>query len=553
MMTIHASRAATALDRALVTQAVIDVLSTARTLETAGESLLPALGSALEWDFAALWIVREEGLECLLAWSRPGADLGVFASETRGRRFGRSDGLPGQVWEQARAIWFEDLLNNPAFPRAAFARAVGLHSGFAFPIRSSTGIAGVIECFSRTRQPAAADVLAFVELVGRQIGQFVDRMAAERRVEENERRYAAIVNGALDAIIAIDDAGIVTEFNPAAEALFGYRRAEVLGREMADFIIPPEMRDAHRVGLERQRASAESRILERRIELRARHRDGSEFPVELTITRLAPHGRSGFIGFLRDITERRRHTEEREALLARERAASLRAVEANRLKDEFLAALSHELRTPLNAVLGWAQMLERGAIADERIPRTLEVIRRNAEVQQRLVDDMLDLSAFISGRARLELTRLPLREPVDAACESAAPAARAKGVKLHVAVPEVIVAGDRTRLQQVFWNLFGNAVKFTPAGGAVIAEAVLAPESVAIHVRDTGSGIDPELLPYVFDRFRHGGGMHAGLGLGLAIVKQIVEAHGGSVSARSAGRDRGAEFIVELPLPRAPE
>ena len=358
------------------------------------------------------------------------------------------------------------------------------------------------------------------------------------------------MNGALDAIIAIDAQGRVTEFNRAAEQLFGHSREAVLGTEMAELIIPPSMRAAHREGLRRQRESGESRILGQRLELRACHRDGSEFPVELTITKFDGPADGAFVGFLRDITDRQRHAEERDAILIRERAALEEASAASRLKDEFLAALSHELRTPLNAVLGWAQMLESGTVSPDRVPRAVAAIRRNAEAQQQIVNDMLDLSAFITGRAQLSLAPLSARTPIEAACESIKPAADAKRITLKVSVPEVALVGNALQLQQVFWNLLGNAVKFTPTGGTITLTGETNGDSVTFRVRDNGSGIDPAFLPFVFDRFRQASNtrVKGGLGLGLALAKQIVEAHGGTVSAHSEGIGAGAEMVVQLPL-----
>ena len=530
--------------------AVINIVTTAQSVESAGQSLLPSIAAALRWDCTSLWIVDGEVIRCVETWSIPDRRFEAFVAATLGRAFQPGQGLPGRVWQGHEPLWIDSLITDANFPRGSIARDAGLASGFAFPITNRSGTVGVIECFSAVHQEADADVLALAELLGAQIGQFLERLAVERRIEQNERRYAAIVNGALDAIIAIDAQGRITEFNRAAEQLFGHAREAVLGTEMAELIIPAAMRAAHREGLRRQRESGESRILGQRLELRACRRDGSEFPVELTITKFDGPADGAFVGVLRDITDRQRHAEERDALLVRERLALEEASAASRLKDEFLAALSHELRTPLNAVLGWAQMLESGTVSPDRLPRAVAAIRRNAEAQQQIVNDMLDLSAFITGRAQLPLAPLSARTPIEAACESIKPAADAKRITLKVSVPEVVLVGNALKLQQVFWNLLGNAVKFTPTGGTITLSGETDGDAVTFRVRDSGSGIDPAFLPFVFDRFRQASNtrVQGGLGLGLALAKQIVEAHGGTVSAHSEGIGAGAEIVVNLPL-----
>jgi signal transduction histidine kinase/FixJ family two-component response regulator len=229
------------------------------------------------------------------------------------------------------------------------------------------------------------------------------------------------------------------------------------------------------------------------------------------------------------------------------------AESANRLKDEFLATLSHELRTPLNAVLGYLQILREGAIHPDRLPVVLETIERNARLQEQLVSDVLDVSGIITGKLRLEVRRLDLRRVIEDAVETVAPAAAAKGVDLQIQLDErdVPVAGDAQRLQQVVWNLLSNAVKFTPRGGRVQVRLQHLSSLVAISISDTGEGIAPEFLPHVFQRFtqadRTTSRTHSGLGLGLAISRHLVEAHGGVITAVSAGKGAGATFRVELP------
>ncbi len=227
---------------------------------------------------------------------------------------------------------------------------------------------------------------------------------------------------------------------------------------------------------------------------------------------------------------------------------------ANRAKDEFLATLSHELRTPLNAVLGWARMLRDGDVRGERRAHALEVIERNAEAQLRLVEDLLDVSRIITGKLRLDVQRIELPPIIEAAIEAIQPAATAKNIHVQTALDPKAgpMYGDAARLQQAVWNLLVNAVKFTPRDGRVRVTLMRSTSHLAIEVADTGEGLAPDVLPFVFDRFRQGESGptrgHGGLGLGLAIVRHIIELHGGSVSASSPGPGQGATFHIHLPV-----
>jgi NO-binding membrane sensor protein with MHYT domain/CheY-like chemotaxis protein/nitrogen-specific signal transduction histidine kinase len=245
---------------------------------------------------------------------------------------------------------------------------------------------------------------------------------------------------------------------------------------------------------------------------------------------------------------------ERQDLLTRERAARDEAERLSALKDEFLATLSHELRTPLNAVLGWASMLQRGAKDEETLRRGLETIERNARAQGQLIDDLLDMSRIISGSLRLDVQLLEPEKVVEAALGTVHPAAVAKRIDLRVDVARGLglVLGDPGRLQQVMWNLLSNAVKFTPNGGMVQVLLGRDEQDVVIRVADSGIGIEPDFLPYVFDRFRQQDASitrkHGGLGLGLSIARQLVELHGGTIAVTSGGAHAGTTFTLRLPL-----
>jgi len=253
-----------------------------------------------------------------------------------------------------------------------------------------------------------------------------------------------------------------------------------------------------------------------------------------------------------------RAAEERKVLLENERLARLDAERTSQMKDEFLATLSHELRTPLSAILGWAQVLRRGSRDQNDLQKGLQTIERNARSQAQLIEDLLDMSRITSGKVLLDMQVVAPASFIDAAVETVRPAADAKNIRIekHYALDAGMVAGDPARLQQVVWNLLSNAIKFTPRDGLVSIELGRNDTSVSITVRDNGAGIKPEFITHVFERFRQADASmtrrHGGLGLGLAIVRHLIEQHGGTVRAESAGEGQGASFTIELPLAKQP-
>lgn len=259
------------------------------------------------------------------------------------------------------------------------------------------------------------------------------------------------------------------------------------------------------------------------------------------------------LAFAEQLAERAAVAVENARLYTRERTAREAADRATRLKDEFLATLSHELRTPLTSILGWARMLSEGRLPEPKKARALETIERNTVAMAQLVDDLLDVSRIISGKLRIDAQATTLAPIVDAAIESVKPAAQAKEIVIRTTLEDATpVYGDARRLQQVFWNLLSNAVKFTPRRGRVDVTVRREGSSVELTVSDNGRGIDADFLPFVFDRFRQADGSFTrqagGLGLGLAICRHLVELHGGTIEARSEGRDRGATFVIHLPI-----
>jgi PAS domain S-box-containing protein len=284
-------------------------------------------------------------------------------------------------------------------------------------------------------------------------------------------------------------------------------------------------------------------------------KDGSRVPVLLSSVTTDDRGTQG-IAFALDLTEQQQltHAEaEREAALRENERLYHEAQEANRLKDEFVTMLSHELRTPLNAVLGWLTMLKRGGLDAEQRDRAIEIIERNVRIQAQLLSDLLDINRLSRGRIALDRMMVNLTTLIEAVLETMRPVAEQQGIALELSLGEPAgeVRGDPVRLQQIVWNLLSNALKFTPEGGRVHVHAAASRDWIDITVSDTGTGISPEFLPFIFDRFKqeptHTRSASLGVGLGLPIVKQLVELHGGSVGAHSAGRGQGATFTVRLP------
>jgi PAS domain S-box-containing protein len=409
-----------------------------------------------------------------------------------------------------------------------------------------------------------SDVISVEERVVGRLWSFRD-VTQRHELDLIPRRLAAIVDSSDDAIIGKDLNGIISSWNQGAERIFGYSAEEMIGTSIMR-LIP----------LERQGEEEEILFCLRRgerfehFETVRKSKEGRQLHVSLTVSPIKDaNGRVvGASKIARDITDRKLSEEalrqaqkvaemanaDRQRLLESERAARSEAERASYMKDEFLATLSHELRTPLNAVLGWATALRAGHFPTEELEQGLETIERNARVQAQIIEDLLDMSRIISGKVRLDVQRVDLPAVVAAAIDTVRPSASAKGVRLETIIDPLNapVTGDPNRLQQVFWNLLSNAIKFTSKGGRVQILLERVDSHVEVSIFDTGEGISPEFLPYVFDRFRQADASttrrHGGLGLGLAIVKQLVELHGGSVRVKSSGTGKGASFIVSLPL-----
>ena len=377
----------------------------------------------------------------------------------------------------------------------------------------------------------------------------------ERR-KSSAAHVRAILDNTLDAVMAMDAEGLIRFWNPRAERTFGWGRDEAIGASLVDLLV--DEGDRERLREDFARADATTGGVPQRTEVLGRRRDGTSFPLEITITVIPEDPDYRFSAFARDITERKRLESERERLLADAEHARELAEKASRVKDEFLSTLSHELRTPLTAIVGWIYLLRGGRLDDPGKARALDAIDRNAGAQSQVIADILDLSRIVGAKFRLDVRPIELAPVVAAAIETLMPAANARGITVQTVLDPSAgpVSGDTDRLRQVFWNLVSNAIKFTPKGGRVTVRVTRVAQNVVITVQDSGVGISPQVMPHVFERFRQGDSSntrnHGGLGLGLAVVRHLVELHGGQVAASSTGEGQGSTFTVTIPLLPAP-
>jgi PAS domain S-box-containing protein len=384
-----------------------------------------------------------------------------------------------------------------------------------------------------------------------------ERWRTEEALRESERRTRLILDTAYEAFISIDVDGRIVDWNAEAERVFGWTREEALGRVLADTIIPERHRASHVAGLERHRATGEGPVLGKLLQLEALRRDGSEFPVEFTISPIELDDTVVFHAFLRDITERRRAEDALHASRGEAHAAREAAERASRAKSEFLSRMSHELRTPLNGILGFAQLLEIHDLGPEHEESVEQILRAGRHLLQ-LIDEVLDVARIEQGRLSLSIEAVHLGDVVREALDLVRPLAANANIQIETDVPQLDshVLADHQRLKQVLMNVLSNAVKYNREGGAVTVSREPVPgDRVRIAVADTGAGIPAEEMDRLFLPFERLGAERTpveGTGVGLSISKRLVELMGGEIGAESQA-GHGSTFWIELELSEAPE
>jgi PAS domain S-box-containing protein len=470
---------------------------------------LEAIGRALGWEVGAVWELRrdDERLHCVRGW-HAGRGAPEFEALSEQLSLEPGEGLPGRVLSTGEPTWIVDAPADGNFPRAHAARRAGLHAAFGLPLRSPRGIVGVMEFFSRERLEPDERLLETMGVLGSQVGQFVARRQAEAEVRANESRLRAMLEAALDAVVTIDHRGRVLGWNHAAETTFGYRADEALGRELAELIVPPSLRSKHRKGLARFLETEHPVILDRRLELTGLHKNGTEFPVELTITRIRLPGPPTFTGYLRDITERK----QAEANLRASRARLVEVADAERR------------RIQRNLHDGAQQRLTSVLLSLGRIRETAD---GDKPLLDRAIDELTtglqDLRELASGLHPSVLSERGLVAALEALALRAPVPVELAAVPDH-RLPEQVEVGAYYVVAEALANVHKHA-----GARRVVVTATVRDAALLVEVVDDGSGgADPE-------------------GEGLRGLLDRVEALGGSLELDSAV-GRGTRVTARLPL-----
>lgn len=455
--------------------------------------------------------------------------------------------LCGSVIAQGKPV-FRQRMQDSDEPASASLKKIGVQAYASYPLLVEGRVIGTLSFCSRTRSQFDDEECDFMATVAGQVGAAWERLDILRSKDSELR---SMTDNSPDILSRFDRQLRHVFINAAITRVTGHAPDHFIGRTNRELAMPEALCVLWERAMLHVFATGEAQQIsfEYPTLTGVRYFD-CQLVAEQRIDGQVLH----ILGITHDVTVRRQLEERREQLLEAERAARIESERVALIKDEFLATLSHELRTPLSAIMGWASLLQRAPPSPELYRKGIDVIARNATEQAALIGDLLDMNRILSGKLRMDSQLVDLDAVAAAAIDTLAPAALAKGIKLELVLAPAApgrVLGDGARLQQVLWNLLANAVKFTASGGVVRLVIGHRGDCVVASVTDNGNGIEAGFLPFLFDRFSQGDGsaarMHGGLGLGLSIVKNLLELHGGSISASSDGVGHGACFTVLLP------
>ncbi len=520
-------------------QQVAIAANEAESVDEAFQSSLDRICTFTKWPVAHVYFRNDELTSQLLPsllWHLDDVDeFQTFKSLTEQTVFSSGVGLPGRVLAQGRAAWIPDITQDLNFPRARMAGELGIRGGFAFPVLIGSTVMGVLEFFSRAIESPNARLLEVMEIIGTQLGRVLERKRGELAREESDARIRGIVETAADAIITINETGIIQSYNSAAEDVFGYSAQEAIGQNVS-FLMPSPHQEEHDGYLQRYLDGHSSTIFGKSRELIGKRKDGTSFPMELAVSETKVSSRRTFTGIVRDISDRKQHEQELQEAKEHAEAAAI-------AKSQFLATMSHEIRTPMNGVIGMTGLLLETALSPQQ-QQFAETVRSSGETLLKIINDILDFSKIEAGKLEFEMISFDLRTTLEESLELLAEAAGKKNLELVGLVNANVstaLQGDPGRLRQIFMNLTGNAIKFTAQGEIIvkISSVEETPDSVTIRVdiHDTGEGIPADILPKLFRPFSQADSSttrrHGGTGLGLAICKQLVQQMNGEIGVEN--------------------
>jgi ammonium transporter len=539
-------------------QLVAIAANEAHSLDDAFQASLDRICTFTKWPVAHVYFRDDEQASRLSPsqlWHLENEEeFKTFKSLTEQTVFEPGEGLPGRVLVHGRAMWIADITKDSNFPRARMAGELGIRGGFAFPVMVGHTVMGVLEFFSRAVESPNPRLLEVMEIIGTQLGRVLERKRGELSRQESDARIRGIVETAADAIITINERGIIQSYNSAAEQVFGYSAQEAIGQNVS-LLMPSPHREQHDAYLQRYLTGHPSTIFGVSRELEGKRKNGNVFPMELAVSEIKLDTRRTFTGIIRDISERK----EREQEL---REAKERAEMAVTAKSQFLATMSHEIRTPMNGVIGMTGLLlETGLSPQQR--QFAETVRSSGETLLKIINDILDFSKIEAGKLEFEIIPFDLRTTLEESLELLAEAAGKKHLELvGLVFANVYTAlqGDPGRLRQIFMNLIGNAIKFTSEGEIIVKISSVQDThdhvAIRVEINDSGEGIPADVLPKLFRPFTQADSSttrrHGGTGLGLAICKQLVQQMNGEIGVENRS-EGGSTFWFTAHFQKQPE
>ncbi len=530
----------------------------AQSIDEAFQASLNRICEFTKWPVAHVYFRDDERASTLtpstLWYLENEEEFKTFKALTEQTIFQSGVGLPGRVLGQGRAMWIADITQDSNFPRAKMAEELGIRGGFAFPVMAGQSVMGVLEFFSRDVESPNPRLLEVMEIIGTQLGRVLERIRGDLAREESDARIRGIVETAADAIITINESGIIQSYNSAAERVFGYSAQEAIDQNVS-LLMPSPHHEHHDEYLQRYLSGHTSTIFGKSRELEGKRKNGTIFPMELAVSEIHAGSRRTFTGIIRDISDRKEHEQEL-------REAKDRAEMAVTAKSQFLATMSHEIRTPMNGVIGMTGLLLETTLSTQQ-RQFADTVRSSGETLLKIINDILDFSKIEAGKLEFETIPFDLRTTLEESLELLAEAAGKKHLELvglvFANVPTAL-QGDPGRLRQIFMNLIGNAIKFTSEGEIIVKISSLQEThdhiGIRVEINDSGEGIPADILPKLFRPFTQADSSttrrHGGTGLGLAICKQLVQQMGGEIGVENRP-ERGSAFWFTAHFQKQPD